>query len=357
MLTYSMEKTAAARFASDIFSDSFDLCMDKTMEEVQNILKHYSNLTQNQGQIRVTPAPKKCVILPISRRYRADRFYDTKRLDGKFSTDTLWGDMKSLNQHAQVCTHKCGFSVVYPMDNMTGDSIGHTLQDFIHDYGIPSHLTFDGYQSQLGKGSLFMKTIRKYGIKFHVSSPRRPEQNPAEGGIRELKRRWYRIMSTKNVPHRLWDYGLVWVSKTGNLTVSGSRYAHGRTGLEIITGETPDISEYIKFEFYDWVTYRDNAGLGKLSLGKWIGVSHKIGQLMSYWILTIKGRVISCTTAQQLTELEQRTPEWQSRMELYEKEIKDKVTMIKDAELNISDVPEWNCLTMDEFDPEFINTF
>lgn len=48
-------QTAATRFASDIFSDSFDLCMDKTMEEVQNDLKHYSNLTQNQGQIRVTP--------------------------------------------------------------------------------------------------------------------------------------------------------------------------------------------------------------------------------------------------------------------------------------------------------------
>ena len=164
-------------------------------------------------------------------------------------------------------------------------------------------------------------------------------------------------MSKKNVPCRLWDYGLVWVSGTGNLTVSGSQYAHGRMGLEIITGETPDIRGYIEFGFYNWVTYHANAGLGKLSLGKWIGVSHKIGQLMSYWVLTIKGRVISCTTVQQLTELEQRTPEWKDRMKTYEKEIKDKVTMIKNAKLNISDVPEWNRLTMDDFDPEFINTF
>ena len=48
-------QTAARRFSSDIFSDSFDICMDKTMEEVQNDLKHYSNLTQAQGQIRITP--------------------------------------------------------------------------------------------------------------------------------------------------------------------------------------------------------------------------------------------------------------------------------------------------------------
>ena len=62
-------------------------------------------------------------------------------------------------------------------------------------------------------------------------------------------------MQKRSVPRRLWDYGLVCVSETGNLTVSGSRYAQARTGLEIITGETPDISEYVDFSFYDWVTY------------------------------------------------------------------------------------------------------
>ena len=96
------------------------------------------------------------------------------------------------------------------MDNMTGDSIGNTLQDFIHDFEIPAYLTFDGHQSQLGRGSLSMKTIRKDNIKYHVSSPRRPEQNPVEGGI----------------------------------------------------------SEYVDFIFYDWVMYRANAGLGELSLGR-----------------------------------------------------------------------------------------
>ena len=132
---------------------------------------------------------KRSAILPISRRYRADRFYDLKRLDAKFSTDTIWADVKSLNQHryAQAFTHKCGFSVVYPIDNMSGDSIGQTLVDFIHDFGIPMFLTFDGHKSQFGPGSLFM-TI-KHNIKVHVSEPRKPNQNPAEGGIREIKRR------------------------------------------------------------------------------------------------------------------------------------------------------------------------
>ena len=48
-------ETAAKRFVSDIFSDSYNICMDKTMEEVQNDLKYYSNLIQAQGKIWVTP--------------------------------------------------------------------------------------------------------------------------------------------------------------------------------------------------------------------------------------------------------------------------------------------------------------
>ena len=40
----------------------------------------------------------------------------------------------------------------------------------------------------------------------------------------------------EKVPERLWDYGLVWISETGNLSVSSSRYASGRTPLEYITG-------------------------------------------------------------------------------------------------------------------------
>ena len=51
--------------------------------------------------------------------------------------------------------------------------------------------------------------------------------------------------------------------------------------MEIIAGETPDILEYMDFGFYDWVLYRTNAGLGQPELGKWLGVSHRVGQLMS----------------------------------------------------------------------------
>ena len=89
----------------------------------------------------------------------------------------------------------------------------------------------------------------------------------------------------KNILNRLWDCGIDYFCKTGNLTVNRSRYSDGRTPLEIITGKKPDLSEHLDFGFYDWVTYRNNAGLGVTEVGRWLGVSHRVGQPMSYWIL------------------------------------------------------------------------
>ena len=52
----------------------------------------------------------------------------------------------------------------------------------------------------------------------------------------------------------------------------------------LITGEVPEISAYLEFDFYDWVEYRENAGLGQPVIGRWLGVSHSYGKLMSFWV-------------------------------------------------------------------------
>ena len=298
-------------------------------------------------------------ILPLSRRYRADRMYNVKRLNSKFATDTLWADHTSLhqNKYAQLYSHKNGFAATYPLEQATGDSIGSSLQDFISDFGAPFHLTFDGASAQVGRNTLFMKTLRKYSINYHVSGARRPNENPAEGSMRELKKRWYRIMMKQKVPQRLWDYGIVWICETGNLTVSSSKYANGRTPLEIITGETPDISEYLDFAFYDWAKYRTNAGLGETSLGRWLGVSHKVGQLMSYWILTLSGHVISCTTVQRLTNAEKETREWKQRMNDFDEKINVRLQDDKFSIAKPDSVPKWNQLSTTEIDNEFVEEF
>ena len=149
----------------------------------------------------------------------------------------------------------------------------------------------------------------------------------------------------------------MWISETGNLAVSSSKYANGKTSIEIITSDTPDISEYIDFSFYDWVTYQSNTGLGELSIGRWLGVSHKVGQLMSYWVLTKYGKVISCTTVQQLSKLEQQASEWQDRMRQYDKSIETRIENVSNTVLNVNEVPQWNRLATDEYHADFIKEY
>ena len=291
--------------------------------------------------------------MPISRRYRADCYYNMKRLNSKFSTDTFYPKVRS---HAQVYSHKAGFSAAYAMQNTGGKSIGETLRAFSHDFGVPMHLTFDGAMAQVGKNTKFMKTIKEYEIDYHVSAPRRPNENPSEGQIRELKRRWYRIMTKRDVPERLWDFGLIWVCETGNITASSSKYAGGRTSLELITGETPDISEYLDFGFYDWVIYRSNAGLGEPPLGRWPGVSHRVGQLMSYWILTETGNIISCITVQRLTNTDQQTMEWKQRMTEYNYKVKERLDN-KNFMISLNGDQPLHSLSVTDLDQEFDNEF
>ena len=231
------------------------------------------------------------VILPISRQYRADKMLDVPRLRSKFATDTLWFKKKTLksNVASQLYTHKCGFNIPYHMTSANGENVGNSLCDFINDYGAPDHLTYDGAAVQVGRKTKFVDTLRRNNIRSHVSAPRRPNENPAEASIRDVKKRWYRIQHKRNIPDRLCDYGISWVCETGNVTASGSRYAHDRTPLEKITGETPDITEYMDFTFYDWVMFKSNGGVDSPELGRWLGVSHRIGPLLSYWILPALG--------------------------------------------------------------------
>jgi hypothetical protein len=89
-------------------------------------------------------------------------------------------------------------------------------------------------------------------------------------------------------------------------TTSSSYHSNGRTPIKIITGDTPDISKYLDFGLYDWVLYKNNAVYSETKLGRMLGISHRVGPMMSYWILPISCHVISCTTVQRLTLLHQQ---------------------------------------------------
>jgi hypothetical protein len=71
----------------------------------------------------------------------------------------------------QLYSHKCGFKVSYPIPKVDGNHVGDTLTQFISDYGVPEHLTFDGALVQTGPKTKILDAIQRYEIKYHVSGP------------------------------------------------------------------------------------------------------------------------------------------------------------------------------------------
>ena len=150
----------------------------------------------------------------------------------------------------------------------------------------------------VGPKTEFMKEVNQLKIRLKCSKVGRSNQNyTAEREIGELKKRWRKRM-LKRKP-RLWDYGLVYETNILNKIPRGQEQ---RTGIEIVTGETPDISEWLDFKFYDRVWYYDQKNIeiddSGRRLARWLGVAHQVGSDLCYWLLLESGKVIARTTVQ-----------------------------------------------------------
>jgi hypothetical protein len=137
----------------------------------------------------------------------------------------------------QVFTTQGGFVVVYPMTNLTQDS------------GIPSKLFCDNASEMIGPETNFHKMTNYYKIKLSTNEPHTPKQNCiAEGTIGHMRRSWLAIRQQKQVSLQLWEFGLGWIAEIMSRTY---RHHNGCTGIEVSTGDTCNISEYVDFSFYD----------------------------------------------------------------------------------------------------------
>jgi hypothetical protein len=95
----------------------------------------------------------------------------------------------------------------------------------------------------------------------------------------------------------------------------------GVPGIEELSGQTADISEWLDSNFYDLVWYHENQKTDmtteSVKLGRRLGVAHRVGSDMCYWILTKSGQVISTTTVQHVTRLDTTKPEIAACIELF----------------------------------------
>lgn len=162
--------------------------------------------------------------------------FDVRRIHGVISTDTMDTRCKSVHgeSYLQVFGNRQYFVEVYPINKKS--DCHEALEKFVKQYGAPDKLIYDGAQEQVGRKTDFQKILRKYDIKGHVAESHSPNQNPVEGCIRELRRRWFRVIFREYCPKALWSYGIPHVAKLMQLTASYSADLKGRTPIETITG-------------------------------------------------------------------------------------------------------------------------
>jgi hypothetical protein len=114
-------------------------------------------------------------------------------------------------------------------------------------------------------------------------------------------------MHRHRCPEAFWCYGLSYTKEIRQLLARPN--LDWRTPIEVMTGETPDNSEYTNFDFYGWVKYKDpNNGLSDdVILWGWLGVAHSVGQAMTYWVLKSNGYLIARSTVRPITAEEMRS--------------------------------------------------
>ena len=129
-------------------------------------------------------------------------------------------------------------------------------------------------------------------------------------------------MRENQVPSRLWDYGLVYISEIQSLLARGTDQ---RPGIEKVLGQTVDISEWLDFDFYDRVWYWDHQKTDmnneQTRIGRWLGIAHRIGSDMTYWILTNAGHVIARSTVQHITVSDMATDTIRNRVSAFDNEL------------------------------------
>jgi hypothetical protein len=133
----------------------------------------------------------------------------------------------------------------------------------------------------------------------------------------------------------LWDFCCIYTMELRNRLVRPLPQLNGRTPIEVLTGNTPDISEFLEFEWYQpvWFYEPDVFPRQNKQLARWLGVAHRVGQAMCFWMLPVSGIPIARTTIQSLTPAVLQKENIKQLLLAYDSEINTKLNLQTDANI------------------------
>jgi hypothetical protein len=114
----------------------------------------------------------------------------------------------------------------------------------------------------------------------------------------------------------LWNHCTIYHCELRNLIVHPHFKSPGQMPYEIVTGRTPDISEYLDYHWYQTMWYLDQETQFPddwRKPGKWIRVAHCVGQGLCYYNLPLIAKPIIRSTVQALTNFSDPPHELQDK--------------------------------------------
>jgi hypothetical protein len=189
-----------------------------------------------------------------------------------FYSDTFFSDQTTIlqNKCAQLFVSDFGYAKLIPMKLKS--EAGFALHEFIRDVGIPAQIhTNSAKELTLGN---WKQVCKESNILMTQTEKNSSWQNKAEVKIRELKRHTRCLMQRSSTPLTLWDLCCQYVVELHNHMVRPVPQQKGRTPYEILTGKTPDISEFLEFTWYQPVWYYEPTVFPEQTrhIGRWVGV-------------------------------------------------------------------------------------
>jgi hypothetical protein len=241
-----------------------------------------------------------------------------KQLATKFNSDTLFPRVTSLRGKtcAQLFCISDGYAKVYPMKLKY--EAGSKLNELCSNVGIPYRLFTDNAGEETGGE---WETARhKHLIPQGYTEHHTPWQKKAELEIGEEKAHYCRIMHRAQAPEALWDHGF---EHTDEIRQNLARKNLGwLTPFEVLTGDTPDISDLLDFGYYDWVWYWDPTNLILANLVD--GLVETIPMvLICYKILKPNGHWIVCSSCNPLSDSDKHDAAVKDRMASFTTKIDD----------------------------------
>ena len=241
-----------------------------------------------------------------------DRKLRYRRIKDHFFMDTFFVSKKlGVSRRGFSCmqlfvTDK-GFVFVVGMRSKS--QVPQACKLFFKKVGLPDTIICDGSKEQT-QGET-KKMCDSYGTTIRRLEKNTPWANRAELYIGLLKRGIKDDLKRSNAPLILWDYCAERRAQVNNVTAKNLFQLEGQTPTYHTLGHEPDISNICRFEWYEWVYFREEDEpfpVPNPILGRALGPSINNGNEMAQWILRIDGTILPRRTVRSLTTDEMNCP-------------------------------------------------